>query len=199
MNISDTSIPPLSQTWKRMLQAAGQEAGALKRSTALTLAAAVAQGLAFACFYPFFSALLDTPARPGSAVFWLTAMTLCTLADALARWVARRFDYSESFATITHDLRMSLGRQLRNMPLETLYRKRSGELASVLAGSVDEVIMPMGMFSAAFINIMVTPMVAALATFFVDWRLAVCMLLIFPLSIPLYRRRRRATGRGMAR
>ena len=75
MNISDTSIPPLSQTWKRMLQAAGQEAGALKRSTALTLAAAVAQGLAFACFYPFFSALLDTPARPGSAVFWLTAMT----------------------------------------------------------------------------------------------------------------------------
>ena len=48
MNISDTSIPPLSQTWKRMLQAAGQEAGALKRSTALTLAAAVAQGLAFA-------------------------------------------------------------------------------------------------------------------------------------------------------
>ena len=106
-----------------MLQAAGQEAGALKRSTALTLAAAVAQGLAFACFYPFFSALLDTPARPGSAVFWLTAMTLCTLADALARWVARRFDYSESFATITHDLRMSLGRQLRNMPLETLYRK----------------------------------------------------------------------------
>lgn len=197
MNISDTSIPPLSQTWKRMLQAAGQEAGALKRSTALTLAAAVAQGLTFACFYPFFSALLDTPARPGSAAFWLPAMTLCTLADALARWVARRFDYSESFATITHDLRMSLGRQLRNMPLETLYRKRSGELASILAGSVDEVIMPMGMFSAAFINIMVTPMVAALATFFVDWRLAVCMLLIFPLSIPLYRRRRRATGRGM--
>ena len=51
MNISDTSIPPLSQTWKRMLQAAGQEAGALKRSTALTLAAAVAQDLAFAYFY----------------------------------------------------------------------------------------------------------------------------------------------------
>ncbi len=92
---------------------------------------------------------------------------------------------------------MNLGRQLRRIPLEILYSKRSGELASVLAGSVDEVVMPMGILTSTFLSIIITPVVAALATFFVDWRLAVCMLVVFPLAIPFYRERRRARGKEM--
>ncbi len=195
--MNETSIPPLHQTWQRMLLAAGQEAKTLQSSMLFTLIAAISQGLAFACFYPFFSALFASPVQGTRALLWLMALALFTLVDAACRWLARKFDYSESFATITHDLRMNLGRQLRRIPLEILYGKRSGELASVLAGSVDEVVMPMGIMTSAFLGIIITPMVTALATFFVDWRLAVCMLVVFPLSIPFYRERRRAKGREM--
>ncbi|PIE69849.1 MAG: ABC transporter ATP-binding protein/permease [Deltaproteobacteria bacterium] len=195
--MNDTSIPPLHQTWQRMLLTAGQEAKILKKSVFFTIVAAIAQGLAFACFYPLFSALFTSPTDGKKALFWLGALILFTLVDTLGRWLARDFDYSESFATITHELRMNLGEQLRRIPLEILYSKRSGELASVLAGSVDEVVMPMGIMSSAFLNIIITPVVAALATFFVDWRLAICMLLVFPLAIPFYRERRRAKGKGL--
>ncbi len=195
--MNDTSIPPLRQTWQRMLLAAGQEAKVLKKSIFFTIVAAVAQGLAFACFYPLFSALFATPIDGKKALFWLTTLIFFTLVDTLGRWFAREFDYSESFAAITHELRMNLGEQLRRIPLEILYSKRSGELAAVLAGSVDEVVMPMGIMSSAFLSIIITPVVAALATFFVDWRLAICMLVIFPLAIPFYRERRRVKGKEM--
>ncbi len=195
--MNDTSIPPLQQTWQRMLLAAGQEAKILKKSVFFTIVAAIAQGLAFACFYPLFSALFTAPTDGKKALFWLGALLCFTLVDTLGRWLAREFDYSDSFATITHGLRMKLGEQLRRIPLEILYSKRSGELASVLAGSVDEVVMPMGIMSSAFLGIIITPVVAALATFFVDWRLAICMLLVFPLAIPFYRERRRAKGKGL--
>ncbi len=180
-----------------MLLAAGREAKILKASVLFTVVAAVAQGLAFACFYPLFSALFAAPAEKESALFWLLALTLFTLVDTGGRWLARDFDYSESFAAVTHELRMNLGRQLRRIPLEILYSKRSGELASVLAGSVDEVVMPMGMLTSSFLSIIITPTVTALATFFIDWRLAICMLVVFPLAIPFYRERRRAKGREM--
>ncbi len=195
--MNDTSIPPLYQTWQRMLLVAGKEAKILKKSMAYTIMASVAQGLAFACYYPLLSALFTTPADVKKALFWLGVLIFFTLVDTLGRWLAREFDYSEAFAVITHELRMNLGEQLRRIPLETLYSKRSGELASVLAGSVDEVVMPMGIMGSAFLGIIITPLVAALATFFVDWRLAVCMLLVFPLAIPFYRERRRAKGKEM--
>ncbi len=191
------SHPPLRQTWQRMLLAAGQEAKILKKSLFFSIVAAIAQGLAFACFYPLFSALFASPIDEKKVLFWLTALLFFALVDTLGRWLAREFDYSESFAAITHELRMNLGEQLRRIPLEILYSKRSGELASVLAGSVNEVVMPMGIMSSAFLGIIITPVVTALATFFVDWRLAICMLLVFPLVIPFYRERRRAKGKEL--
>ncbi len=180
-----------------MILAAGKEEKTLKNSVLFTLVASVSQGLAFACFYPFFSAMFASPLEEKRALLWLLALVVFTLIDVAGRWLARDFDYSESIANVTHDLRMNLGRQLRRMPLEILYGKRSGELASVLAGSVDEVVMPMGIMTSTFLGIIVTPVVTALATFFIDWRLAICMLVVFPLSIPFYRERRRAMGKEM--
>lgn len=145
--------------------------------------------------------MLATPANLSQAAWWLAFLSLCTAADGVLRWKAREFDYSSALADVTHDLRVSLGKQLRRMPLEELYRKRTGELSAVLAGNVDEVITPMGMISSTFITSIITPAVALIATAFVDWRMALAMLVLVPpghAGISSSSRQRRAKMRILA-
>lgn len=191
------SVPPLSATWRRMQQAAGDQAPLLRRSMLFSVLSAAVQGLAFACFYPLLAAVLATPMDSSAMTLWLTALALCTAADAVLRWKARDFDYSSALADVTHELRVTLGDQLRRMPMEELYRKRTGELSAVLAGNVDEVVTPMGLLSSTFISTIVTPAVALAVTVFVDWRLALAMVLLFLVAVPIYHWRRRDTGEGM--
>lgn len=197
MTDSFRPVPSLAETWRRMQLAAGNQAPLLRRSMLFSVLSAVVQGLAFAAFYPLLAAMLATPAALSTAAWWLAFLVLCTVIDAVLRWKARDFDYSSALADVTHDLRVNLGRQLRRMPLEELYRKRTGELSAVLAGNVDEVITPMGLISSTFVTSIVTPAVALIATVFVDWRLALAMLLLLPLAMPVYRRRRGNAGQKM--
>ncbi|WP_206666405.1 ABC transporter ATP-binding protein [Pseudodesulfovibrio senegalensis] len=187
---------PLSATWARMQKASGDQVSQLRRCMLFSTLSAVVQGLAFACFYPLLDAVLAAPADWDRAWLWVAALAACTVLDIVFIWIARGFDYAGPIADVTHNLRLVLGRHLRNMPLEALDKKRSGELAAVLAGNVDEVVTPMGMLSSAFLGIVVTPVVAVAATAFVDWRLALAMVSIVPLALPLYYWRRRAAGRG---
>ncbi len=189
--------PSLATTWKRMQLASGTQAPRLRQSMLCSVLSSTAQGLAFACFYPLLAASLETPQNTERLVFWGTVLALLTLADGLLNWKSKSFDYSEILAKVTHDLRVDLGNQLRRMPLEILYRRRTGDLSAVLAGNVDEVVTPMGMISSAFIGCLVPPAVTMLATLFVDWRLALAMACIFPCAIPLYYWRRRSSSRSM--
>jgi len=190
-------VPSLAETWRRMQLAAGKQSPLLRRSMLFSVLSAVVQGLAFAAFYPLLAAMLASPANLSQAAWWLAFLVVCTAADAVLRWKSRDFDYSSALADVTHDLRVNLGRQLRRMPMEELYRKRTGELSAVLAGNVDEVITPMGMISSTFISSIITPAVALVATFFVDWRMALAMLVLLPLAMPIYRRRRSNAGQKM--
>ncbi len=194
---SSRPVPSLAETWRRMQLAAGDQAPLLRRSMLFSLLSAVVQGLAFAAFYPLLRLMLTSPINTGAAAWWLAFLVLCTVLDAVLRWKARDFDYSSALADVTHDLRVSLGRQLRRMPLEELYRRRTGELSAVLAGNVDEVITPMGMISSTFVTSIVTPAVALIVTIFVDWRLALAMLVLLALAMPVYHRRRRNAGEKM--
>jgi ATP-binding cassette subfamily B protein len=81
------------------------------------------------------------------------------------------------------------------MPLQTLYKSRTGGMATVVAGNVDEVIVPMGSIAEMFVRSMVVPIVVVAATFFISWELAVAMMLIFPMAIPIYRWRRKFVGK----
>lgn len=197
MTESIRPVPPLSATWRRMQQAAGDQAPLLRRSMLFSVLSAAVQGLAFACFYPLLSAVLAAPMHTSAMTMWLGVLTLCTVIDAVLRWKARDFDYSSALADVTHSLRVTLGDQLRRMPMEELYRKRTGELSAVLAGNVDEVVTPMGMLSSTFISTIVTPAVALAVTLFVDWRLALAMVLLFLVAVPIYHWRRRNTGESM--
>jgi ATP-binding cassette subfamily B protein IrtB len=183
-------------TYHRLMRSAGANAPRMRASLSGLLAAAVLQGLALACLYPLLSSLTTSPI-PRTALGWLVVMSATMLAATVVRWRAQSFEYDGALAETTHELRTRLGEQLRRVPLEFLQGKRAGEVNSTLLGNVDENLY----HALAILNIiilaLVTPLVTALATLAVDWRLGLVLLLVFPAIVPLYRWRRPALGRNM--
>ncbi|MCL7930511.1 ABC transporter ATP-binding protein [Halomonas llamarensis] len=199
MNPTGTDRSPTASwlaTWRCLLKTAGGHAAALRNSLLGLLAAAIAQGLALACLFPLFRAVLST-GNAEAALYWLAIMSLLAIAATLLRWRAQGFEYNGQLAAMTHALRTRLGEQLRRMPLERLQDSRTGEMSAVLLGNVDENLN----YTLAIANLImlavVTPLTVALAALFVDWRLGVMLLLIFPVILPLYGWRRPAMRRGM--
>lgn len=190
-------IPSLRQSYHRMLQAAGDEAPALRRSFQYMTLSAIMQGLAFASLYPLMSAILSQPFDLNQLWMWLGILSLFGVLDWVFRWKSNDFGYSDKLANVTHEMRVKLGLHLRKMPLQSLYHSRTGEVSTVIAGNVDEIITPMGNVSEIFVRGLVVPLVVVIATAFVNWQLAIAMLLIFPMMIPIYRWIRQAKGRGM--
>jgi len=189
-------ITPLRETWRQLMTSARSRAPRLRASLIGLAVAGAAQGLALACLIPLFQALI-----PGAdwraALPWLLAMTVLMLASMGTRWWAQGFDYRGDMVRNTHEIRTTLGEQLRRIPLEQLQDKRTGEVTTTLLGSVDENMSYLLTVAGMTAHAIVTPMVVALATLLFDWRMGLILLLVFPLLIPLYRWRRPAYGSGM--
>ncbi|MGP1615311.1 MAG: ABC transporter transmembrane domain-containing protein, partial [Pollutimonas bauzanensis] len=168
----------------------------MRSSLLMLLIAAALQGLALACITPIFLAIVHEPSSE-QTVGWLGAFTLMALLATALRWRAQGFDYCGHMAQATHDLRMRLGAQLRRMPLEKLENRRAGEITTNLLGSVDEHMNYVVTVVNLILTAVVTPLITGVATLFLDWRLGLALLLLFPAIIPLYRRRRPALDAGM--
>lgn len=192
-----TPPAPWRDTYRRLLRSAGSQAGRLRASLCLLLAAAVCQGLSLACIVPLFVHVTrGDPWR--AALGWLAGFTLLAAAAIILRWRAQGFDYRGHMARATHELRVLLGEQLRRMPLEALQAHRTGGIAAKLLGGVDEQMN----YALTVINLIlgaaVTPATTALALLAWDWRLGMALMLVFPVIVPLYRWRRPALDRGHA-
>jgi len=198
MNNTDKNIPTLIKTYHRMMEIAGNEAPALRHSLLCALLSSIMQGLAFSVLYPLFDCILNTPEETGKIGLWLSVLVVFALFDWLFRWRANDFGYSKKLANVMHDLRFLLGVKLRKMPLQTLYQNRTGALASVLGGSIDEVVAPLGMLAETFIRGIIVPLVVVIATAFVNWQMALALMVIFPVVIPFYRWLRHNFGEKMA-
>lgn len=184
------------ETYRRLMRSAGPQAGRLRTSLALLLAAAALQGMALASIAPLFVAVAHgAPWR--TAATWLTAFSLLALGATVLRWRAQGFDYRGHMAAASHDLRIRLGQQLRRMPLEALQRHRTGDVAAKLLGGVDEQMNYVLTVANLILGAVATPAVTALALLAWDWRIGVALLLVFPAIIPLYRWRRPSMDRGM--
>lgn len=197
---ADTGHSPRLGAWRdsyrRLLRSAGRQAPALRLCLAGLLAAAVAQGLALACLFPLFAAVFHLR-EPGDILFWLGLMSGLALAATVLRWHAQGFEYNGRLASMTHQLRGRLGEQLRRMPLASLQDRRAGEMNALLLGNVDEHFNYTPLLVNLILLATVTPLVTALATLLVDWRLGLALLLVFPAIVPFYRWRRPASGRHM--
>lgn len=190
------SKPSWRDTYRRLLLACGSQAPALRRSLLMLLAASVLQGLALACLYPVLRAMLHGGTSVDVAR-WLALMAALSVLGIACRWYGQGFEYQGYLAQATHELRIRLGVQLRRIPLMQLQHTRSGEMNALLLGSVDENLN----YVLAIANLMmlsvITPLVIALATLWVDMSLGIALLLIFPLIIPLYRWRQPVLAQRM--
>ncbi len=183
-------------TYRQLLRSVGVDAPGLRNSLLSLLLAAALHGLALACLIPILRAVF-----PGGTLArawpWLLAMLALAVAATALRWIGQGFDYDGRMAGAMHRLRSALGEQLRRMPLEMLQDKRTGELNAVVLSGVDENLA----YSLTIVNLifaaLITPACTALALLWVDSRMAVALLVVFPAILPLYRWRRPKLSRGM--
>lgn len=191
MKKSESSFTSLLDSYKISLQIAGSRAGSLKKSLGFFILSYTLLGASFSCFYPLLEALyaLDVV----QTWKWILLMAGVGFLSLVTRWLGHEFDYSGEIVEITHELRMKLGKKLRHMPLETMYRHQTGELNSVFASNVDESVLHLGVVASLFFEILLVPFSVILITFFIDWRMALTMLLVLPLALPLYHWKRRAS------
>ena len=170
-------------TYRTILAAAGEQAPVLKRCLRDSIAAACLQGAGFALLLPLFLALGD--GKNGRAVLWLAALTTLFALAAVFRWRSQDYDYHGNCARAGDAARRRMGEHLRRIPLQTLYRQRSGELNALLAGTIDETYNHTLIVSNMLIAAVCTPLVTALLAMLWDWRLGLILLISFPLIVPI--------------
>lgn len=187
---------PWRTTYAQLLRSAGEDADGMRRSIIALMLAAALQGLAFACIVPLLQAVLSRSDYT-AGWNWVGIMALVSFLSMILRWKGQSFDYDGRMAQATHRLRTSLGEQLRRMPLEQLQDKRAGELNAMVLGNVDENLSYTLMILNLIFVSLITPAFTALALLFVDWRMAVALMLLFPTIVPLYRWRRPIMGRSL--
>lgn len=179
----------LIEVYKISMQIAGERSGDLRASFIYSSLSSIAFGLSLAGFYPLFYALLS-PASD-EAWRWLALMGIMGALSLWLKWKSQDFDYSGEVVEVTHELRHHLGKKLRHIPLESLYRHQSGDLNAVFASDVDGSVLHLGIISAVFLEVILLPLTTILATFVIDWRLGGIMAGILLLSLPLYHWKRK--------
>ncbi|MEM7064843.1 MAG: ABC transporter ATP-binding protein [Cyanobacteria bacterium P01_B01_bin.77] len=174
------------KTYSRMMTVAGPYKQQLQKTLRLSILASIIQGTIFALFFPLFSTL-TTPPVDTQRVWTLVAIFgLLVVIEGAIRWQELNFSWLTS-SKVAHDTRLRLAKQLRQMPLQELNRRRAGDLNVIMSGNVSESVMWIGSLTTLVLQTIVTPLVIVLVTLFVDWRLALALLVSFPLAVPIYR------------
>ncbi|MUL36932.1 ABC transporter ATP-binding protein [Gloeocapsopsis dulcis] len=176
-------------TYRRMMDVAGSYKSQLQSAIVLSVIASIIQGVIFALFFPLLSALMTQPIDIQRVWTLLALFGFLVVVEGLLRW--RELDFAWMTSTdVAHETRLRLAEQLRRIPLEELNQRQSGDLNVVLSGNVSEIVLWIGSLATLIIQTLVVPLVVVIVTLFIDWRLAVALLVTFPLAVPIYRRMR---------
>ncbi|PIG90726.1 ABC transporter ATP-binding protein [Gloeocapsopsis sp. IPPAS B-1203] len=176
-------------TYRRMMDVAGSYKSQLQSALLLSVIASIIQGVIFALFFPLLSALMTQPIDVQRVWTLLALFGFLVIVEGLIRW--RELDFAWITSTdVAHETRLRLAEQLRRMPLEELNQRQSGDLNVVLSGNVSEIVLWIGSLATLIIQTLVVPLVVIIVTLFIDWRLAVALLVTFPLAVPIYRQMR---------
>ncbi|BDA71222.1 ABC transporter, transmembrane region [Calothrix sp. PCC 7716] len=178
-----------------MISASGSYAPELKFSLTLSIIASTIQGIVFALFFPLFSALLTSPIDTQRVWTLVALIAFLVVIEFLIRWRELEFGWIITIDAAS-EMRLKLGEQLRKMPLEELSRRRSGELNVILSGNVTDSLHAIGNLSSIIIKTIIVPTIVIIVTLFIDWRLAIAMLVTFPLAIPIYRWQKSVVAKG---
>lgn len=167
-----------------MLSVAGEQAPAMRKALYLGLLTVTLRALAFIGFMPLFQQIAANNWRNVWGI--LLVISLLLILSSFSDWFSRNYDYNGHAAQSGDRLRRQLGKKLRHIPLQTLYRQRTGELNASIASSVDDVINYSMTVTLMLINAIITPTVVGLGVCFWDVRLGLALLLLFPAVLPIY-------------
>lgn len=191
--MNNEKISSFKESYNITLKIANKKAHIVKRSFLFFIFAYIFQGLAFALFFPLLNNIFSKEFNLNEALFYLGIIGIFSLISFIFRWLGSNFQYSKDIIEITHNLRTKLGEKIKTMPLQSLYKYRTGELNSILAQNVDEAILHMGIVSGMFFEVAIVPIVIIIATFFIEPSLALALLIAFPIAIPIYMWSRKKT------
>lgn len=177
-----------SLTYRQILplifSVAGQEQHVLKRCLLLGCLTAVLRGFIFLGFIPLFYAVAGHNLH--DALISAGVMSALAVLAAFSDWFSHDYDYNGHAGHATDRLRRDLGQHLRRIPLQQLYRRRSGELNATIAGNVDDVINYTMFIALMLMQAVLTPVIVGLGALYYDWRLGVALLILFPAIVPVY-------------
>ena len=191
--MNNEKVSSFKESYDITLKIADKSASLVKRSFLYFIIAYIFQGLAFAFFFPLLNSIFTNDFNLNNTLFWFGIIAILSIVSFIFRWLASDFQYSKDIVQITHDLRNKLGEKIKTMPLQSLYKYRTGELNSILAQNVDESILHMGIVSGMFFEVAIVPIVIVIATFFIDPAMALALLIAFPIAVPVYKWSRKKT------
>ncbi len=195
---SDKKIISVVESYKTGLIIAGDKKEKYKRSTFLFIASFTVQGLAFVCFFPLLESLFGAEPLVSHAVFWLCVMMALAVVELSCRWYGHDFDFSGTIVDVTHKLRLDLGEKLKTMPLEKMYKYKTGTLNYIFAVGVEYAVLSMGIVGSIIIQAVIPPAIVIVVTFMIEWRLALAMLFLFCIALPVQKWHRHGSNREKA-
>lgn len=176
----------LLKLYQLALKATGEKKHEYIKSVKYFLVTFIAQGLVFGMFYPLMKAVFADHIDMQRILILLTVMGVLSIVSLFTKWKGHSFDFSGNIIDIGHELRTRLGDSLREMPLELISTYKTGELNAIFSSNVEEAVVMMGMLTAMVVELVVVPVTIIVFTFFIEWKLAIFMVIVFPLAIPLY-------------
>lgn len=183
------------QVFKDLINAAGANKPKLKLSLLLVACSYIFQGFAYAVFYPIFKSIIAREYAHTVELMWYVVSFF--LVSTLLSWIANNYDFNGHAVEAQHRLRKNLGMQLRRIPMQILSGRRSGDLAEIISANVEEVTLFVFTVCSVMMMGIIIPVTVGITTLFIDWKLGLAILLIFPAIIPFYRWRKPAFDRGM--
>ncbi|MEO1163606.1 MAG: ABC transporter ATP-binding protein [Chloroflexota bacterium] len=181
-------------TYNNMLRAAGSSAPAMRSAFSISILSAIVQGITYGLLFPFFQVMLEPDVSLSRLTPFIIALVVLVIVDGVLRYIESEHEWTTQMDA-GHEVRIKLGEQLRKIPLEYLSGRKTGDVNVVLSGDVNHVVMIMGGLFDIVLRTIITPLTAIAIIFFFDWRLALALLVLFPLAIPLYQRIRQVAAR----
>ena len=186
----------IMESYKAAQTVAGENSPEYKKSMLLFVAAFTAEGLAYLCFFPLLACLSGAKPLIGSAALWLCVMFVMVALELYCRWRGHDFDFKGTIVDVAHRLRLNLGEKLKVMPQERLYSYKTGTLNNIFSVGVEYCVLSMGIVSSVIIQTVIPPVLLIVVTFFIEWRLAVAMLVLFCIAVPVQKWQRSGSSKG---
>lgn len=162
----------------------GQSGKLLSRATWYTVLEMIANAAPAGLLYFILANVFKGEVSLNQILWWTAWLVLMFALQAI--FASRgQIEAQSSGASIMKDVRLRLGEHLRKLPMGFFSRRDQGDISHTLLANVDEVEMILTHLFNQVIGSIILPVVSALFLLFIDWRLALAVLVSVPLALPL--------------